>query len=303
METESETEQETELLDWVNTVAQGIMLGGLYGLFAIGLSLMFGVMRIVNIAHGDLIVLAVFAAIAATEIAALPLWAAVIVVLAAMGALGYVLQRTVLNRTLAGGELPPLLVTFGISIVIQNLLLELFSADPRSLSAGGIETQSLSLVEGLTVGVLPLGTLATAVLITAALQWLFGRTDIGRAFRATSDDPETARLMGIGTSHVYALATSIALTVVAIAGILLAVRTTVAPADGPNNLIYAFESVIIGGLGSFWGTLAGGMILGISQAIGFRVSPGWGAFTGHVVFLFILAFRPQGLFPRTHTGS
>jgi len=290
------------MLGWVNTVAQGIMLGGLYGLFAIGLSLMFGVMRIVNIAHGDLIVLAVFGAIAATD-AGLPLWSAAIAVLAGMFLFGYVLQRGVLNRTLAAGELPPLLVTFGISIVIQNLLLELFSADPRSLSAGGIETRSLDLGEGIAIGVLPLGTLAAAVLITAALQWLFGRTDIGRAFRATSDDPETARLMGIRTSHVYALATAIALTVVAVAGILLAVRTTVAPSDGPNNLIYAFESVIIGGLGSFWGTLVGGMILGVSQAIGFRVSPGWGAFAGHVVFLAILAFRPQGLFPRTHTQT
>jgi len=291
------------MLGWVNTVAQGIMLGGLYGLFAIGLSLMFGVMRIVNIAHGDLIVLAVFGAIAATTMADLPLWAAVILVLAGMFVLGYVLQRGVLNRTLAGGELPPLLVTFGISIVIQNLLLEIFSADPRSLSAGGIETQSVNIAGVLAIGVLPLGTLAAAVLITAALQWLFGRTDIGRAFRATSDDPETAQLMGIRTAHVYGLATAIALTVVAIAGILLAVRTTVAPSDGPNNLIYAFESVIIGGLGSFWGTLAGGMILGVSQAIGFRVSPGWGAFAGHVVFLAILAFRPQGFFPKTHTGS
>ncbi len=287
------------MLGWVNTVAQGIMLGGLYGLFAIGLSLMFGVMRIVNIAHGDLIVLAVFGAIAATD-ADLPLSIAVVAVLIGMAVLGYVLQRAVLNRTLAGGELPPLLVTFGISIVIQNLLLEIFSADPRSLSAGGVETESLNLGQGLAVGVLPLGTLVCAIVITAALQWLFGRTDIGRAFRATSDDPETARLMGIRTSHVYALATAIALTVVAVAGILLAVRTTVAPSDGPNNLIYAFESVIIGGLGSFWGTLVGGMILGISQAIGFRMSPGWGAFAGHIVFLAILAFRPQGLFPRTH---
>ena len=290
-------------MSWVNTVAQGLMLGGLYGLFAIGLSLMFGVMRIVNIAHGDLIVLAVFGAVAATGLADWPLWIAVPIVIVAMGAFGYVLQRVVLNRTLAGGELPPLLVTFGISIVIQNLLLELFSADPRSLAAGGIETESVNLFEGLTLGVLPLGTLAAAIVITAVLQWLFGHTDIGRAFRATSDDAETAQLMGIGTSHVYALATSIALTVVALAGILLAVRTTVAPADGPNNLIYAFESVIIGGLGSFWGTLAGGMILGVSQAIGFRASPGWGAFAGHVVFLLILAVRPQGLFPRTHSES
>ncbi len=289
------------MLGWVNTIAQGIMLGGLYGLFAVGLSLMFGVMRIVNIAHGDLIVLAVFGAIAATD-AGLPPATAAVLVLAGMFALGYLLQRGVLNRTLSAGELPPLLVTFGISIVIQNLLLELFSADPRSLNAGGIEAQSVD-IGGLAIGVLPLGTLATAVIVTAALQWLFGRTDIGRAFRATSDDPETARLMGIRTSHVYALATAIALTVVAIAGILLAVRTTVAPSDGPNNLIYAFESVIIGGLGSFWGTLVGGMILGVSQAIGFRASPGWGAFAGHVVFLAILAFRPQGLFPRTHTQT
>ena len=291
------------MLGWIDTVAQGVMLGGLYGLFAIGLSLMFGVMRIVNIAHGDLIVLAAFGAIAATTMAQWPLGVTVVAVIAAMYLVGYLLQRGVLNRTLSGGDLPPLLVTFGISIVIQNLLLELFSADPRSLDAGGAETLSVTLTEGLTLGVLPLGTLAAALVITAALQWLFGRTAIGRAFRATSDDPEVAQLMGIGTRHVYALATAIALAVVAVAGVLLAMRTTVAPADGPNNLIYAFEAVIIGGLGSFWGTLAGGMILGVSQAIGFRISPGWGAFAGHLVFLGILAFRPAGLFPKTHEMS
>ncbi|MCC6472546.1 MAG: branched-chain amino acid ABC transporter permease [Burkholderiales bacterium] len=285
------------------------MLGGLYGLFAVGLSLVFGVMRIVNIAHGDLIVLAAFGAIVATSASGtvpapgLPLWIAAPLVVAAMYAFGYILQRGVLNTTIAGGELPPLLVTFGVSIVIQNLLLEFYSADPRSLAAGGLETRSVELFAGVTVGVLPLATLAIALGITAFLQWLFGRTNIGRAFRAASDDPEIAGLMGIATRHVYALATALALAVVAIAGMLLAVRTTVAPADGPNNLIYAFEAVIIGGLGSFWGTLAGGVILGISQAIGFRLSPGWGAFAGHIVFLAILALRPQGLFPRTRTQA
>ncbi len=291
------------MLAWIDTLAQGIMLGGLYGLFAVGLSLMFGVMRIVNIAHGDLIVLSAFGAIAATSMAGMPLSIALPLVVVAMYALGYLLQRGVLNLTIAGGELPPLLVTFGISIVIQNLLLELFTADPRSLTANGIETLSINIYEGLTLGVLPIITLASAVLITAALQWLFSSTAIGRAFRATADDPETAQLMGIDTRHVYSLATALALAVVAIAGMLLAMRTNVSPADGAHNLIYAFEAVIIGGLGSFWGTLAGGIILGVSQDIGFRLSPGWGAFAGHIVFLVLLAFRPEGLFPKTHAAQ
>ena len=221
------------------------------------------------------------------------------VVVPAMAALGYVLQRALLNRTLGGDILPPLLVTFGLSIVIQNLLLEIFSADSRSLRAAGFETASIHLGGGIAVGWLPLSVLLAAVAVTAGLELLFGRTRLGRAFRATSDDLITAQLMGIGHRHVYALAAAVAMALVAVAGIFIAFRTTVAPSDGPGYLLYAFEAVIIGGMGSFWGTFGGGVILGVAQAVGFRFDPGWGILVGHLACLAVLLTRPQGLFPRT----
>jgi branched-chain amino acid transport system permease protein len=190
-------------------------------------------------------------------------------------------------------------VTFGLSIVIQNALLEIFSADPRSLDSGGLNTMSLPLSAELSVGVLPLVIFAVAVACTAALQALFDRTALGRSFRAVSDDKEIAELMGLDSRHVYALATAIACVVIALAGTFQAMRTTVSPSDGPLLLLFAFEAVIIGGMGSFWGTLVGALVLGLTQQIGFRIDPGWGIWFGHLMFLAVLVVRPQGLFPKT----
>jgi len=255
-------------------------------------------MRLVNIAHGDLIVLAAFVALAVTQGLGLHPLLSLLVVVPVMAAVGYGLQRGLLNRTLGGDILPPLLVTFGLSIVIQNALLEIFTADSRKLQVGPLETASLQLGGGLAIGWLPLLVFATAVLVIAALQLLFYRTALGRAFRATSDDPETARLMGIDNHHLFGLAMAIALAVVAIAGVFLAIRTNFDPTIGPGRLIYAFEAVIIGGLGSLWGTLAGGVLLGVAQSIGAKIDPGWQILAGHLAFLLVLLLRPRGLFPR-----
>ena len=290
----------------LDVLLQGLLLGGLYGLFALGLSLVFGVMRLTNTAHGDFIVLAAFAAIAGIAALAplLPAGAATpalvaVLLLPLSFAFGYALQRWVLNGTLGRDPLPSLVVTFGLSIVIQNLLLETFSADPRSIDSVGLSTASLALPGGVAVGVLPVVILAFAVAATAALQWLFGRTSIGRTFRAVSDDREIAELVGLDARRVYALATAIAFLLIAVAGVFQAMRTTVAPADGPALLLFAFEAVIIGGMGSFWGTLIGAMLLGLTQQIGFRLDPGWGIWLGHLAFLAVLVIRPQGLFPKT----
>ncbi|MEX8517964.1 MAG: branched-chain amino acid ABC transporter permease [Leptothrix sp. (in: b-proteobacteria)] len=291
------------MIDWLNITLQGLLLGGLYALFATGLSLSFGIMRLVNVAHGDLIVLAGFGAVAAVQpLGALPglsPWLTFLPVLPTMALLGYLLQRLVLNRTLGQDMLSPLLVTFGGSIVLQNVLLELFSADVRGLDTGGVASASWSLGADLAVGVLPMIVTASAVLVIAALQWLLRATRLGRAFRAASDDPVTAQLMGIDHRHLYGLAMALACTVVGLAGIFLVMRTTISPTDGPARLLYAFEAVIIGGLGSLWGTLAGGMLLGVAQAIGSRLNPGWGILAGHLVFLAVLMVRPNGLFPKT----
>jgi branched-chain amino acid transport system permease protein len=284
---------------WLDTIVQGILLGGLYALFATGLSLIFGVMRLVNLAHGDFSILAAFLAVIVVQTLELNPLLALIVVVPVMAGAGYGLQRLVLNRLLGRGILPAVLVTFGLSIVIQNGLLETFSADSRRLNPGGIETASLPVGGGLAVGWFPLLTFAVAVALLAALQLVISRSAIGRAFRAASDDGPTAGLMGIDTGRLYALAMALSLAIVAVAGIFLGVRTTFSFSSGPDRLLFAFEAVIIGGLGSLWGTLAGGVILGIAQTTGARISPGWGVLTGHLVFLAVLLLRPSGLFARS----
>jgi branched-chain amino acid transport system permease protein len=283
---------------WLNIIVQGVLVGGLYALFAAGLSLIFGVMRLVNIAHGDLIVAAAFMAWAIVQGTGLhPLLSLVIVVPLAM-AFGYGLQRGVLNRTLGKDILPPLLVTFGLSVILQNGLLEIFTADSRKLNAGALETASFQLVPGIDIGFLPLLQFVVAIGVILGLQYLFYRTALGRAFRATSDDPETAMLMGLDRRKVYAWAMALCLGVVAIAGVFLGIRANFDPFMGPGRLIFGFEAVIIGGLGNLWGTLVGGIILGVAQGIGAQINPGWQLLAGHLVFLLVLAIRPRGLFPR-----
>jgi branched-chain amino acid transport system permease protein len=282
----------------METLLQGLLLGGLYALFALGQSLIFGVMRLTNTAHGDFIILGAFIALSLAALGLSP-WIALLITLPITWGLGYVLQRFVLNGTLGKDPLPSLVVTFGLSIVVQNLLLELFSADPRSLDTAGFNTQSWSLTPDVAVGTLPLLILALAVSATVGLQWLFNHTAMGRSFRAVSDDREIAELMGLNARKVYAQATALAFVLVGVAGALQGMRTTVAPADGPMLLLFAFEAVIIGGMGSFWGTLAGAMLLGITQQVGFRLDPGWGIWAGHLMFLLVLVLRPQGLFPKT----
>jgi branched-chain amino acid transport system permease protein len=285
-------------MDWVNAIIQGALIGGLYALFAAGLSLMFGVMRLVNIAHGDLIVLAAYLALVVVDSLGLNPFVSLVIVVPAMFALGYILQRALLNFTLGGDILPPLLVTFGLSIIIQNALLEGFSADDQKLQAPGFETASIRITDQLAIGWFPAAVFLAAVVVIALLELLLYRTALGRAFRATSDDPDIARLYGVRNRHIFALATAISLAVISIAAIFLAVRTTFDPASGPARLIYAFEAVIIGGLGSLWGTLAGGVVLGIAQAIGAQLNPGWETLAGHVAFLIVLIIRPRGLFPK-----
>ncbi|MFN3146630.1 MAG: branched-chain amino acid ABC transporter permease [Paracoccaceae bacterium] len=284
-------------MDWINAILQGTLLGGLYALFAAGLSLIFGVMRLVNIAHGDLIVLSAYLGLVTMTALGLHPLVSLIVVVPAMAAIGYVLQRGILNLTLGDDILPPLLVTFGLSVIIQNALLEGFTADPQKLVAGGLETASLQLGP-LAVGYMPLLNFVTAVVVIAGLQFLFYRTALGRAFRAVSDNQDIAQLMGLNRRHVYGLAMALALAVTAIAGVYLGIRTSFDPATGPARLIFGFEAVIIGGLGNLWGTLAGGVILGVAQTVGAQIHPGFQLLAGHIAFLIVLAIRPRGLFPR-----
>jgi branched-chain amino acid transport system permease protein len=276
---------------------QGVLLGGLYALFAAGLSLVFGIMRLVNLAHGDLIVAAAYLILVLVSLTGLHPIAAALVAAPLMFAAGWLLQRGILNRTLGEDILPPLLVTFGLSVVIQNALLEGFSADSQRLPPGDLATASIA-IGPVNLGVLSLLTFASAVAVILVLNFILYRTALGRAFRATSDDPVTARLMGIRPDNVFALATGLAMVVVTIAALYLGMRANFDPAIGPARLIYAFEAVIIGGLGSLWGTLAGGIIIGVAQTLGAAINPEWQILAGHLAFLAVLALRPRGLFPR-----
>ncbi len=283
---------------WVNDIIQGILLGGLYALFAAGLSLIFGVMRLVNLAHGDLSLLAAYAALVIVGPLDINPFLSILAVMVLLAVFGYVLQRGLLNHALDAGPLPPILATFGLSVVIQNLLLEGFSADSKGLDAGRIEHQAITLSDQLAIGWFPLITTLTAVVVLLGLSLFLGRTRMGRAFRATSDNQQAAQLMGIDNRYLYGLAMAISLATVAIAGVFIGIRTTFSPSVGPARLIFAYESVIMGGLGSLWGTLVGGMLLGVAQTLGSHLSPGWGVLAGNLLFLAVLAFRPQGLFAK-----
>ncbi len=283
---------------WINAIIQGVLLGGLYALFAAGLSLMFGIMRFVNLAHGDFIIVAAFATLLMVDALAIHPLVTLVLVVPMMAATGYFGQRLVLNRVVGGDLLPSILVTFGFSVILQNLMLEAFSADSRRVSAGWLDTAALPLGGDLAIGAVPLLLFLTAIAVLGALSWLFAHTNTGRLLRATSDDAEIVGLMGADRRHLFAVAMALASAVVGIAGVLLAIKTNFDPAAGPIRLLFAFEAVIIGGLGSLWGTLAGGVILGVAQGIGAQIDPGFQILAGHLVFLLILVFRPQGLFPR-----
>ena len=283
----------------IDTLAQGLLLGGLYALFAAGLSLVFGIMRLVNLAHGDLIILAAYLILTVATVTGLHPFLAVLIAAPLMFVVGWLLQTHLLNRVLGADILPPLLVTFGLSVVIQNGLLSTFTADSQKLTAGSIEAQSVDL--GIvTLGVMPVLTFASAVAVVFALNQLFYRTALGRAFRATSDDQVTAQLMGIQPKRIFAIATGIALVVATIAALFLGTRANFDPSIGPARLLYAFEAVIIGGLGSLWGTLAGGIVIGMAQAVGASINPEWQILSGHIAFVLVLLIRPRGLFPRAN---
>ncbi|MCY4423220.1 MAG: branched-chain amino acid ABC transporter permease [Acidimicrobiaceae bacterium] len=289
-------------MEWLNAVVQGIMLGGLFALFATGLSLAFGVMRFVNLAHGDLAILGAFVAVSVTSALGLNPFVSLVIVVPVMLAAGYGLQLGAFNFTVGADPLPSILVTFGLGVVIQNALLQTYSADSRGLDVGSIEVESIAITDAIAVGWIPLITLAVAITVLLGLQLMLSRTALGRAFRAVSDDPATARLMGINDRNLYAVAMGIAFATVAIAGVFLGIRQSFGPTDGPAQLLYAFEAVVIGGLGSVWGTLIGGLLLGVAHGIGgqVEVSYGYGSgpLLGHLVFLAVLATKPAGLLGR-----
>lgn len=287
---------------WANAAVQGTLLGGLYALFACGLSLVFGVMRVVNLAHGDMAVLAAFLAYSLLGPMHGNLLVAVVVVIPLFAAFGYVLHRVLLQRSLDVGPLATLLATFGLSVVIQNVLLQIYSADTHALDAGSLTSGSIRLTSQISISTLALLTFVLAVVALVGVQLFLSRTQVGRMMRASSDDPGAASMVGGNVRHIYAVAMAIAFGTIALAGLLFAMRSSFDPSIGPIRLIFAFEAVVIGGLGSLWGTLAGGVVLGLAQTLFAQMDPAWTLLGGHLIFLAVLAFRPQGLIPARSTG-
>ena len=282
-------------MTWVSVVVQGVLLGAVYALFACGLSLMVGVMRIINLAHGDIAVVGAYLVWVVAERAGVSPFVAMIAALPVMLVIGHFLYTALISRSLRGGPLVPLLTTFGLAIVIQNALQQLFSPDVRSLgaTAGAITTASWRITGALAISWFGVLILVVAVLVLGGLELFLRRTGLGRELRATAQDPDAARLVGIDASAVYARATAIAVATAALAGAFLAIRSTFEPASGPTQLIYAFEAVVIGGFGSLWGTLLGGIILGVAQTVGAHIDPQYSILAGHLVFLGVLA-SPRG---------
>lgn len=276
-------------------VLNGLMLGALYALFALGLSLSLGVMKMINLAHGDLIVLGAYVAAVTMTLSGAPALLTVVVVLPVMFGIGWGLQRVLLNRVVGQGELSPLLVTFGLSVVIQNLLLEGFSANTRSLPSGELTLMGWRLGE-VSIGVLPMVITAISVALYAATHTLVAQSHWGRQARAVSDDPGTARLVGVDDKRFFALVAGFVMAITGLAAVLYGIRTPFAPAAGPERLLFAFEAVVLGGLGSLWGSFVGGLLIGLAQVLGAQINTGLGPFFGHLVFLAALLVKPQGLF-------
>lgn len=284
--------------DLVNPIIQGILLGGLYAMFALGLSLSVGIMRFVNIAHGDLIVLVSFVLLTLTTKFGISLPAAAALVLPVAFAGGYLLQRLLLQRVLGQSVLAIVLVTFGLSVIIQNALQGIYGADTRLLQGGGIETATIHLTSGINIGVLPLAMFMFAIALVTALDLLLYRARLGARIRAVSDDVRSANLVGLRSAHIYAVAMGIVGVTIALSAALMSVWTNFDPTSGPSRLLVAFEAVVLGGLGSLWGTLLGGIIVGVAQSLGAQIDAGWQLLAGHLVFLAVFLIRPQGLFPR-----
>lgn len=278
-------------MTWVAAVVHGILLGGFYALLAAGLALMFGVMRIINLAHGSLALIGAYMAFLLTEHLHISPYLALLPVLPGAFIAGYLLQRTMLERSLRAGQLVPLLTTFGLLIVIANLLQKFFSPDVHSLDAGRIGPASWQVSSELSIPWFDVLTLGIAFAVLGGLQLVLKFTQLGRELRATAADADTAELLGVNARAVYARATAIAVSVAALAGVFYGMRSAFDPNAGASELLYAFEAVVIGGIGSLWGTLGGGIVLGVSQAVGAQINPEYFAIGGHLVFLTVLVAR------------
>lgn len=283
----------------VEQLVQASLLGGLYALYALGLAISVGVLRFINVAHGDLIVLMSYLMLTLTQALGMPVILAFAVLVPFGAGLGWLLQRGILERSSEQNEMQAILITFGLSVVIQNALLGIYGADTQKVLAGGIEMASVQIMQGLNVGVLPLIIFATACVMIVGLEQLLYRTGLGVRIRAIAEDPGAGGLVGLKVPAVLAVAMALVGITQAVSGGLISIWTNFDPASGPTRLLIAFEVVVLAGLGSFWGVLAGGIIIALAQTFGAMIDSALQILGGHIVFLILFLARPQGLFPKS----
>jgi branched-chain amino acid transport system permease protein len=280
----------------LQVIVTGILLGGLYAIIGVGMSLVFGIMRLTNLAHGDLMICGTYLTMILMKSGGMPLWASAVISIVAMLVVGFVVQNFLINRVLDKGDEPALLVTFGVSIFLSNLLLKIFGADNQSI-ANPLATMNVLSTDTLSISAMYLFSFVVGVVVIASLHYVLQKTNFGRSIRATSNDTMAAELMGVNTTRAYVYAMVIAMGIASLAGTLIGSTFVFYPSSGTQYLIIAFGVVVIGGMGSIIGTLAGGIVLGVSQLLGgYLFGSGVQMLIAYIVLLFILALRPNGLF-------
>ena len=277
------------------TIVTGLLLGGLYAVLGIGMSIIFGIMGLTNIAHGNLIILGAFLTLTFTTAFNGSILIGLLIATAVMIVIGFLLQSVLVNKVIDKGPEPALLVTFGLSIIIQNLLQLIYGAETYSIRTA-LSTTNVFSTKYVSVSGVYLLNFALAFILVAALSVIVKRTRLGRAIRASSCNAVTAGLMGVNTKLIYAITMSIAMISACFAGMLLGHTFPFYSYSGPQYLIIAFGVVVIGGMGSIAGTLIGGLILGLAQLLGgYSIGTGYQILTGYLVMLILLTVKPSGL--------
>lgn len=279
----------------VTAIVNGLLLGGLFAVTALGLSLVFGVMRLINLAHGELIVLGAYLSLQLSRHVGLDPLVTMLIVAPALFVVGLPVQRYLLTPLMSRDATQPLLTTFGLSVIAQNLYIQIFSADEQSLNAS-YATSSVT-VAGIDIPAVYLISFGVALVLCTGIHLLIRRTGFGREVRAAAEDPAAAGVLGVNVGRVYAILFGLAAALAAVGGVLVGLTFSFDPTTGTTWLLTGFAVVVLGGLGSVKGTLLGGLLLGLVESVGAAFfGDGYRDVIGLVTFLVVLALRPQGLF-------
>ena len=275
----------------------GLLLCGLYAITALGFSMIFGVMGLMNVVHGELLVLGAYLCLFISTALGIDPFAATLAVAVLLFALGYALQTFVFNPVMERGVEPALLTSFGLSIIAQSLFLFYWTTNTRSINTAYSQTGVRAL--GIDLPVMYLISFGVSLLLIAAVHLFMTRTFLGKAIRAATQDPDTAQVMGINVRRVYAFTYALAAAIAALGGTLIGMTFSFVPSSGLSWLLKGFVIVVLGGMGSIVGTLAGALLLGLAEGIGAAImGTGYRDLIGLVIVLVVLVARPTGLFGR-----